>query len=194
MRTILPKNAKLIPEEAERVFQGKIFDVFQWPQVMFDGSFQTFEMLRRPDTVRIMAVVDDKIVVLKQAQPNSQGYFYDYPSGRHDVETETELDAAKRETLEETGMSFRNWKLIDVEQPFSKIEWFIYTYVAWDLLEQIEQNLDVGEKIEVQMLSFDEVLEIAKLRENTRFIPVDILEQASSVAGLLDLPAYSATA
>lgn len=29
---ILPANAKLIPPEAECVFQGEIYDVYQWSQ------------------------------------------------------------------------------------------------------------------------------------------------------------------
>ena len=53
---VLPKGARLIPPEADRVFRGEIYEVYQWPQKMPDGSVETFEMLRRPDTV--MARVD----------------------------------------------------------------------------------------------------------------------------------------
>ena len=60
MRKFVPATAKLIPEEAKKVFQGEIFAVYQWPQEMFDGSFATFEMLRRADTVKILAVVTEE--------------------------------------------------------------------------------------------------------------------------------------
>ena len=43
----LPAGAHLIPPEAKCVFRGKIFDVYQWPQRLYDGSTATFEMLRR---------------------------------------------------------------------------------------------------------------------------------------------------
>ena len=122
MRKFVPEKAKLIPEEAERVFQGKIYEVYQWPQKMFDGSFETFEMLRRPDTVKIIPIVtaeearslgfeasETQIIVTKQEQPRKD-CFYDYPGGRMDEEDADELVAAKRELLEETGLSFRNWK------------------------------------------------------------------------------------
>ncbi len=36
-----------IPPNAKRVFKGIIFDVYQWQQKMFDGSKETFEMLKR---------------------------------------------------------------------------------------------------------------------------------------------------
>lgn len=53
---VLPKGARLIPREAELVFRGEIYKVYQWPQKMPDGSVKTFEMLRRPDTVMVIAL------------------------------------------------------------------------------------------------------------------------------------------
>lgn len=50
---VLPKGARLIPPEADRVFRGEIYEVYQWSQKMPDGSVKTFEMLRRPDTVMV---------------------------------------------------------------------------------------------------------------------------------------------
>lgn len=50
-----------IPINARRVFKGIIFDVYQWEQKMFDGNFKTFEMLKRPNTVEIIAIRDNKI-------------------------------------------------------------------------------------------------------------------------------------
>src|ERR1700691_3967497 len=119
MRSYIPSDARLIPDQANCVFRGKIYDVYQWQQQMFDGSFETFEMLKRPDTVKALAIKDDSLVVLEQEQPGSK-LFFDLPGGRHDVASETELEAVKREMLEETGLTFGSWKLIEVTQPFSK--------------------------------------------------------------------------
>ena len=188
MRTIIPKNAKLIPENSERVFKGEIFDVYQWQQKMFDGTHETFEMLKRPDTVKIIAVKDDKIVICEEQQPNTN-VFLDIPSGRHDVETESELDAAKRELLEETGMTFANWRLISAEQSHTKIDWFVYTFLATGFIDQTEQKLDSGEKITVHLKSFEETIKLANDSRN-RYIPIEILEQAGSIDGLQNLPQY----
>ncbi len=46
--------------------------------------------------------------------------FIDYPGGRVDAEDESELEAAKRELREETGLVFKNWKLVEVEPTFLK--------------------------------------------------------------------------
>jgi hypothetical protein len=42
-----------IPTDAKMIFKGKLFEVWQWEQKMFDGSVETFEHLKRPN----MAVV-----------------------------------------------------------------------------------------------------------------------------------------
>ncbi len=188
MRTILPKKARLIPENAECVFKGMIFDVYQWPQEMYDGSFHTFEMLKRPDTVGVVAVKDGNIVILKQEQPSFEP-FYDIPCGRHDIESETELEAAKRELLEETGMTFKNWRLVYIRQAHTKFDWFIYTYLATDFESQTEQNLDVGEKIEVMEMSFEEVRKLQEGR-SPQFLEKGLFDTVDSLEELLALSEF----
>ncbi len=215
MRRFVPENVKLIPEEAEKVFQGKIWAVYQWSQKMFDGSFETFEMLRRADTVKIIPVVtaaearelgfateaagdesgdngeagmngEMRLIVTKQEQPRKD-CFYDYPGGRMDEEDADELAAAKRELLEETGLSFRNWKLIKVEQSFSKIDWLVYTFLATGLEGHVSQNLDAGEKIEVEAMSFEEVRRLMESGE-ARYMRFKELSERVRLEEALDLP------
>lgn len=155
---------------------------------MFDGSYETFEMLKRPDTIKVIAIKDGKIIVLDEEQPNHKS-FIAFPGGRHDVESETELDAAKRETLEETGMIFKNWRLIKVEQPHLKIDWFVYLFLATDFLNQREQKLDAGEKIEVQLLSFDEVKELLD-NPKARYLPKETIESCQNIDDLINLAEY----
>lgn len=186
MKRILPKSAVLVPEHAERVFKGQIYDVYQWQQEMFDGSFETFEMLKRPDTLDVIAVKDDKIVILEEEQPGLPP-FYGLPGGRHDVAGETEVQAAQRELLEETGMIFREWCLLEVAQPQRKIERFMYIFLATGFESREEPQLDPGEKMSVTLREFDEVLALAD-NPKTRFLPKELLQKAGSLQGLLDLP------
>lgn len=204
MRKYIPENVKLIPAEAECKFQGELFDVYQWPQEMFDGSTATFEMLRREDTVVIIAVltaeeqrrlekvtgdedVEDKVVITYQTQPH-QDWFYDYPGGRHDNPDETELEAAKRELREETGLNFANWKLVEVHQPFTKIDWLVYTFVATGLVGQVAQQLDTGEKIEVLEVTLDELREYAK-KPNAKYLMPGFMRGVKNLNELRELPA-----
>lgn len=203
MRKYIPERAKLIPEEAECKFRGELFDVYQWPQELFDGSMATFEMLQREDTVVIIAIltaeeqrrlgvaegemVEDKVVITYQTQPH-QDWFYDYPGGRHDESEETELEAAKRELREETGMSFENWKLVEVHQPFTKIDWLVYTFVATGFIDQAPQELDAGEKIEVLEVTLDELREYAK-KPNAKYLMPDFMRKIKNLEELRALPA-----
>jgi ADP-ribose pyrophosphatase len=191
MRTILPPKARTIPNQANLVFKGAIFDVYQWQQEMYDGSHVTFEMLKRPDTVQVVAIKDHKLVVINESQPSSPDFYHSLPGGRHDIDSETELEAAQRELLEETGMTFANWRLIAVTQPIAKLEWFVYTFLATDFESQVPPKLDAGEKIEVKLLDRDTAL---ALSHTTRpgYLPNNLLEQVQDIDELLKLPNYGA--
>ncbi len=192
MRTIIPHGARLIPNNAKKVFTGQIFNVYHWDQELFNGEKATFEMLGRPDTLQILAIKDGKLLILHEQQPGS-GPFYGLPGGRHDVEKETELEAAQRELLEETGMTFKTWRLIEVAQPHTKIEWFVYRYVATNFTSETKPHLDAGEKIEVELADLARARELAN-GPDVRHLPKDLLERVSSIEELADLPEFSSLA
>ena len=158
MKKTVPPEAILVPDTATKVFSGKIFDVYQWPQTLFDGSTATFEMLKRPDTMQVIAIKDGKIVMVRDEQPN-RGRKLSFPGGRAD-EDASWLDAAKRELLEETGLTFKTWKLLAAYQPMPKIEQFVAWFVATDFESEQPQKLDAGERIEVVELPFNEIRDI----------------------------------
>jgi len=51
-----------LTSQAQRVFKGIIFDVYQWKQKMFDGSQGIFEMLKRPDTALYKNRMENSLV------------------------------------------------------------------------------------------------------------------------------------
>lgn len=145
MKKIVPQDAILIPGTAEEVFKGQIFSTYQWPQTMFDGSVTTFEMLKRPDTVEVLVVDGDNVLVIEDEQP-TRGVRLTIPGGRVDP-GETWDEAIKRELQEEAGLQCASWKLIDVAQPQTKIEWFTATYIAYDVTVRAEPKPGPGERI-----------------------------------------------
>lgn len=170
-----------IPPHAQKVFSGKIFDVWQWEQPMFDGTTQIFERLKRPNTVQVIAVVGEKILVQTEEQPDSTQPFPGLPGGRCDGDEEP-LTAAKRELLEETGYVSDNWTLWHEVNPVGKIEWTVYTFIARDCRKVQEPQLDGGEKISSRLVSLDEFLaftddplfyspELATEMLRARFVP-----------------------
>jgi ADP-ribose pyrophosphatase len=186
-RKYIPENYKPIPDHAGLVFEGVIFDVYQWDQLAFDGKTKLkFEKLKRPDSCRVIGILDDgRVLFNKEEQPVS-GVFYDVPAGKHDNPKENEEEAAKRELLEETGFKFNNWKLIRAYQPLAKIDWICYTFVAWGEESQSNTNLDVGEKIETLKLSLEELRDLISSSDSIR-MPKEESEVFFRANGVEDL-------
>lgn len=156
-----PESNQPMPFDARRVHKGVIFDVYEWEQEQFDGSTQTFEKIRRPDTVVVFAVLDDgRILLTKQQQPG-KAPFIGACGGRIEDEEDV-LAAARREFLEETGYTAEQYTLWKAYQPISKIDWAVYIFIAKGCIRTRGQSLDSGERIELMPVSFDEFLRIAR--------------------------------
>lgn len=149
-----------MPSNAKKVFQGEIFEVWQWEQKMFDGSVAIFERLKRPNTAQVIAIVGDKILIATQEQPDKKPF----PSlfGGRCEDGEDSLATAKRELLEESGYISDDWFLWKEQNPVGKIEWTVHTYIARNCVFQQPPKLDSGEKIETHLLDFEEFLMLSE--------------------------------
>lgn len=166
MNSKRPASKQSIPKDAKRVFEGKLFDVYQWEQELFDGKKTTFEKLKRPDTVNIIPItVDGEIIISEQEQPGTNP-FIGCLGGRID-EGEEPLQATKRELLEETGMEAQEYILWDSTQLIDKIDWAIYTFLAKGCHKVQEQNIESGEKIKLKFVNFEDFIKLAA-QENFR--------------------------
>lgn len=170
---------KKIPDNAIKVFSGIVFDVYHWQQEMFDGSTETFEAIKKKDTVTVVAIAGDRIIVNEEEQPG-YGVFQALPGGRVE-EGSLVLDDAKRELAEETGYTSDDWQPWFVSDPWNaaKVEWNNHFFIARNCKKTQEQHLDAGEKIIVNLLTFEEFLEFRhnpKARNKDLF---ELLEKAS---------------
>ena len=149
------------PPQASRVFKGILTDVYQWPQVMYDGSTRTFECYVRHDTVAVIPFLDADTVLLTHQEQPGRSAFWDVPGGRVD-DDETLEQAAVREFHEETGydaMTLELWTMRRYEG-LSHFEEGIY--VAKDLTRGEHGNHDrAGEKITLHPTPWKEALLMA---------------------------------
>ncbi len=160
MKIDRPESKQPIPPTAKKVFEGVIFDVYQWEQEMFDGTKATFEKLKRPDTVIIYPVLPNgKILMINEQQPGAAPSV-GVPGGRVD-QGEDILSAAKRELMEETGYTAEEYILWNAKQPLGKIEWATYTFVAKGLKKVSDPSFDPGEKIEMLEVTFEDFSDMA---------------------------------
>lgn len=146
------------PKNAKSVYKGKIFEIFEWEQELYDGTSATFEGLKRSDTIQIIPTLNGKILLSREEQPQKP-LTTTFLGGRME-EGEEPLVTAKRELMEETGLETSDWELLKVFDNEGKIGWKIYLFIARNCKKVSEQNLDPGEKIEVKEVDFDEFLEI----------------------------------
>lgn len=153
-----PPSKQPIPSNAQIVFSGKMFTIYQWKQKLFNGDIEIFEKLKRADTVTVIPVTTDgKIVLSEQEQPGTEP-FCGGLGGKID-EGELPLDAAKRELMEEAGMEAEQFIFWDAIQPTDKIDWTIFTFIARNCRIVRNQNMDPGEKIKLNYVTFDEFLQ-----------------------------------
>jgi len=162
----LPPNTKRYSElvGAKKVFSGVRFDIYQWPQKQFDGSLTTYEIAKRNDTVIILPVIGNEVVLVKERQPHWGKAGFTMVAGA--VEPGEDLvAAARRELEEETGLIFKDYHLVYLEPAIPTIEWFAYTFIASNYQGEKKKKLDPGEKNEVVRVSFARLIEMTRRRE-----------------------------
>lgn len=171
---------KKIPDHAKRVFEGIIFDVYHWEQEMFDGTFETFEALKKRDAVFVLSTYDGKIAVNHEQQP-ARSAFISLPGGLSEKNQPEMLTNAKRELLEESGYESDDWKLWFTIDQFNhpKIDSTIHYFLAKNCKLAVEQKLDPGEKIETKLYTFDEFLELRHRPDFRNKDLIPILEKAA---------------
>ena len=151
----------MIPDDAKLVFKGKLFDVYQWEQEQFDGTYKTYERLRRRPSVTILPITtEEKFLICEEEQP-SRGKFLSIPGGQIDDGDASPEIAAARELLEETGYAGKLELWMQTRPYGNKIEWDVHNYIARDIRKVAEQKLDAGERITPRAMEFDEFIEIA---------------------------------
>jgi ADP-ribose pyrophosphatase len=166
-----------VPSHAKRVFDGILFDLYQWEQKQYDGSIATYECALRQDSVSVIAFQDpDTIILTKQEQPNRAEPFFDVPGGRIE-KGETPEEAARREFLEETGIRVGRLKPFKTIPLTGSTRFTLYYFIGTDLTPDAKtKNLDPGERIIVQPTSLRAAVEMS-LRQEMRqaWIMISIL-------------------
>jgi ADP-ribose pyrophosphatase len=93
-------------------FRGPVFSVLTDMVQEPGGIVARRDVIRHPGSVVVLSVDGDGRILLERQYRHAAGNFlWELPAGRKDP-NETELVAAKRELLEETGFTAKNWKLI----------------------------------------------------------------------------------
>ena len=160
----------------EQVFDGTLLKVRRDTVRLPDGSQGAREYIRHPGAVAIVPLFDDGRILLERQ--------FRYPHGREFIEVpagklepgEPHLETAKRELLEETGYTAKEWQRLGVIHTA-----IAYTDEAIELfrarkLTHLGAKLDHGEFLETVTVEFEEAV---------RMIRDGRITDAKTVAALL---------
>lgn len=149
--------------DIELVTKTQLFYIFKKKVELFNNETTYFEYLVRKPTVNVIAITDkNKLVVLYQNQPGNSN-FIDFPGGSLDSYEEDELEAIKRELLEETGMISDDITELKKIRVNDVILWDHTIFIAKNCKKINEQHLDLGEKIQIELRDIDDIFEVVNL-------------------------------
>lgn len=138
-------------QDSQELFKGKLLHAFRDTVILPDGGSATREYIVHPGAVVIVPLLDDGRLLLERQFRYPVGrVMIEFPAGKLDVQGEDRLACAKRELLEETGYTAREWAHAGVLHPvISYSTEFIDIWFARGLVDGGTRALDHGEFLDV---------------------------------------------
>jgi 8-oxo-dGTP pyrophosphatase MutT (NUDIX family) len=147
------------PTGSEAKYKGKIATVSVEHYRYEDGDEVTREKVAHPGAVGIVAVDDEHVWLTRQPREVvGENASLEIPAGKLDVPDEGPLQTAKRELAEEIGRQGGAWEEIMsfyTSPGFSDER--VWLYLATDLSEAPEAQVDELERIEIVPWSLDQL-------------------------------------
>ena len=157
----LPEDAHLTETRvaSQELLRGHFLHAMRDTVRLPDGKEATREYVIHPGAVMVVAELPDgRLVLERQFRYPVQSVMVEFPAGKLDP-GEDSLACAKRELLEETGYTARQWARAGVLHPvISYSTEFIDIWFARELTAG-ERQLDAGEFLDVFSASTDELLQ-----------------------------------
>lgn len=145
--------------DSETLYQGNFLCLKRDTVRLPDGAVTTREYVKHPGAVVVVPLLDDGRVLLERQFRYPVGQvMIELPAGKLDV-GEDPLDCARRELLEETGYSARQWARAGVMHlAIGYSDEILHIYFARDLSAG-ERQLDEGEFLDVIAMPVDAFLD-----------------------------------
>jgi ADP-ribose pyrophosphatase len=144
-----------------------------------NGNFLDATIIEFGTWANVLALTkNNEVVLVEQYRHGICELLLEFPGGVID-EGEDPLEGAKRELLEETGYAASTFIEVGKLYPNPAFQTnMLYCFLALDAEKVSEQNLDAGEDIEIQLVPFEEVIEMAKRGQFSHALQAAVLFQA----------------
>jgi len=150
---------------SRHVFDGRLLQVYVDDVQLPDNTVSTRDWIKHPGASAVVPVFEDgTIMLLKQFRYPPRKVFIEVPAGKLD-EGEPPEETAKRELLEETGISCSS--ISEAGSFFPAIGYAdeeIFVFVAWGLTEQAK-NVDDDEFLLNHRVPFADALKMISTGE-----------------------------
>ena len=162
---------------SQTIFEGHIIKVTLDEAELPNGKLAGREVVYHPGGVCVLALDEEgNVPLVRQFRYPIQRLLLELPAGKLDKQAEDQLEAAKRELSEETGLEAEEWTYLGsmlVSPGFCDEK--VHMYLARGL-KRLEQHLDEDEFLNVEYMSYDRLL--AQVMDGT-------VEDAKTVAATL---------
>jgi ADP-ribose diphosphatase len=148
-KVLYQRNGMALRIDQCETINGSVFD----PYVIECGTW-----------VNVIALTKKReVVLIKQYRHGVKQVMLEIPAGIMDEDDESPMLAARRELLEETGYTSEPFIEVGKVYPNPATQNNLtYSFLALDVEQVSQQNLDETEEIEVSLIPFDEFVSLAK--------------------------------
>ena len=162
--------------KSDLIHQGRVLTVFKDNVTLDSGVTVDMDIVRHPGASAIVPLTDQNdIILLKQYRYALGEFIWEIPAGTLEP-GEPPLSCAKRELIEEAGVSAEKWeKLGEIIPVPGYSDEKIHLFLATEL-SPAQQNLDQDEILHVHTVAF---------REAIRMIRTGHIVDGKSITGIL---------
>lgn len=154
--------------DSELIFDGRLLHVYKDSVKLPNGHESTREYISHLGAVAIVAITDDgKMIIEKQFRYPLHKAIIEIPAGKIDSITEDRLDAAKRELLEETGITADEWITLGEYHPAAAYSSELITIYIAKGLHEGDQKLDEDEFLNIEKMTVAELVDLVMNGEIT---------------------------
>lgn len=149
---------------SERIADCRVFRVREdFCERAGDNLKGTFFVIENPDWVNVIALTEEKkVVLIEQFRHGAEEITLEIPGGMID-DGESPETAARRELAEETGYTSENFVFLGKTRPNPALQNNrIFHFLALDCRKTVETNFDEHESIAVKLAALPEIDELIR--------------------------------